>query len=138
MRAGICPCAAWGSSDRCRRPWWPGFLAGSRAGRHCARGAQRRARQQPPARSAAAGRGGQTQGSVPWLCCHRVAAPVLRRQNPFWAWFDWSEVLLELGKRACPPLATPAIEPCARAARSTPATPGLRSPGIYTTPGDAS
>jgi len=34
------------------------------------------------------------------------------------------EVGLEPGKRACPPLATPALEPAARGALLTPATPG--------------
>ena len=48
------------------------------------------------------------------------------------------EVVLKPGKRACPPLATPAAGPAAWDARPTPATPGWGCRGNYTTAGDAS
>ncbi|WP_396123461.1 hypothetical protein [Cyanobium sp. BA20m-p-22] len=48
------------------------------------------------------------------------------------------EVVLKPGKRACPPLATPAAGPAAWDARPTPATQGWGCRGNYTTAGDAS
>ena len=48
------------------------------------------------------------------------------------------EVVLKPGKRACPPLATPAAGQAAWDARPTPATPGWGCRGNYTTAGDAS
>ena len=47
------------------------------------------------------------------------------------------EVVLKPGSRACPPIATPAVGPGHCGVRSTPATPGLRSPGIDTNRWDA-